>query len=157
MVGASDKVELCNGKEFQYDKTFYKENKYILNKLFNNQTQEINDVIYSNGLNKIIKYIIEKVEKEYLLFANLIDSLKEMIDINNINDYSLEQKENIIRQLTKMLNCKSENANFKFLNANYSSAFGKKHGRIISNCKLINKSCTGVKEKINEFSDCCNN
>ncbi len=157
LVGASDTVELCNGKEFYYDKPFYKENKYILNRLFNNKEKDLNDTIYSVGLNNIIKYIISKIDKEYLLFNNLIDSLKEMIDLNDLDKYSLEQKENIIKQLTKMLNCKSDNANFKFLNSKFSSAFGKKHSRIISDCKIVNKSVTGIKENINELSDCCNN
>ncbi len=157
LVGASDNVELCNGKEFQYDKEFYKENKYALNKLFNNKNQELNDILYNNGLDNIIKYIINKISKEYLLFNNLIDTLKEMVNLDGLNEYTIEQKENIIKQLTKMLNCKSENANFKFLDSKFSSAFGKKNNRIISECKIINKSCSGVKEKINELSNCCNN
>ncbi len=151
LVGASDTIELCNGKEFQYEKEFYKENKYILNRLFNKKEKDVNEAIYNQGLNKIIIYIINKVEKEYKLFNNLVSSLKEMVDCNNLNKYSIEQKENIIKQLTKMLNCKSDNANFKFLNSKYSSAFGKKNSRIVNSCKVINQSCTGIKENINEF------
>lgn len=151
LVGASNNVELCNGKEFQYDKEFYKENKYVLNEIFNSQKRGLNPTIYNEGLNKIIIYIINKIEKEYKLFANLIGELKTMIDCSNLDVYSVEEKENIIKQLTKMLNCKSDNANFKFLDSKFSSAFGKKNNRIISKCKLINKSVTGIKESYYEF------
>ena len=151
LVGASNTVELCNGKEFQYDKIFYKENKYVLNKLFNDKNYNMSQITYNTGLNRVIVYIINKIEKEYKLFANLVDELKTMIDCSDLNKYSIEEKENIIKQLTKMLNCKSENANFKFLSSNYSIAFGKKNGRIISNCKIINKSSTGIKGSYYEF------
>ena len=151
LVGASDTVELCNGKEFQYDKKFYKENKYILNKLFNDKNYNISQANYNDGLNKIISYIINRIEKEYKLFSNLVGELKTMVDCNNLDRYSIEEKENIIKQLTKMLNCKSKNANFKFLNTKFSSAFGKKDNRIITNCKVITKSITGIKESFYEL------
>lgn len=151
LVGSSETVELCNGKEFQYDRKFYKENKYALNKLFNNKKIKLNDVVYNNSLSKIIIYIIDKIEEEYQLFNNLISTLNNMIDCENLDKYTIEEKENIIKQLTKMLNCKSENANFKFLDMSFSSAFGKKNSRIIFHCKIINKSVTGIKESIYEL------
>ena len=151
LVGASNTVELCNGKEFQYDRSFYKENKHILNQIFNSKKRQLNQIIYNEGLNQIIIYIINKIEKEYKLFANLVDELKIMIDCKDLNKYSIEEKENIVKQLTKMLNCKSDNANFKFLSSNFSIAFGKKNGRSISNCKIINKSVTGIKESYYEL------
>lgn len=151
LVGASNTVELCNGKEFQYDRSFYKENKYILNQIFNSKKRQLNQIIYNEGLNQIIIYIINKIEKEYKLFANLVVELKTMVDCKDLNKYSIEEKENIVKQLTKMLNCKSDNANFKFLSSNFSIAFGKKNGRSISNCKIINKSVTGIKESYYEL------
>ena len=70
-----------------------------------------------------------------------------MINYDNIESNSVENKENIIKQLTKLLNCKSDNANFKFLNNKFSSAFGKKNGRTIEKFSLINLSVSGIYQK----------
>ena len=147
LVGASDTVEVCNAQEFNYDKEFFKYHKLALQKLFNNKNLEINDNIYSNMLDEIIKYIVDKIEKQYKLFGNLIFELKMMINYDNIESNNVENKENIIKQLTKLLNCKSDNANFKFLNNKFSSAFGKKHGRTIEKFSLINLSASGIYQK----------
>lgn len=147
LVGASDTVEVCNAQEFNYDKEFFKYHKLALQKLFNNKNLKINDNIYSNMLDEIIKYIVDKIEKQYKLFENLIFELKIMINYDNIESNSVENKENIIKQLTKLLNCKSDNANFKFLNNKFSSAFGKKNGRTIEKFSLINLSVSGIYQK----------
>lgn len=147
LVGASDTVEVCNAQEFNYDKEFFKYHKLALQKLFNNKNLEINDNIYSNMLDEIIKYIVDKIEKQYKLFGNLIFELKIMINYDNIESNSVENKENIIKQLTKLLNCKSDNANFKFLNNKFSSAFGKKNSRTIEKFSLINLSVSGIYQK----------
>lgn len=151
LVGASDYVEICNAKEFNYDKDFYKENKYILNKIFNNKNEEINEEVYNNGLNKIIIYIVDKMEREYKLYSNFIGELKDIVKYSSLDSLSIEDKENIIIQLTKLLNCKSDNANFKFLDNSYSSSFGRKHRKVISNFKLINVSTTGIRKSEHEF------
>ena len=147
LVGASDTVEVCNAEEFNYDKEFFKYHKLALQKLFNNKNLEINDNIYSNMLDEIIKYIVDKIERQYKLFENLIFELKMMINYDNIESNNVENKENIIKQLTKLLNCKSDNANFKFLNNKFSSAFGKKNGRTIEKFRLINLSVSGIYQK----------
>lgn len=147
LVGASDKVEVCNALEFNYDKEFYKNHKFALQKLFNNNKLEINDEIYSDKLGEIIKYIVDKIDSKYKLFSNLTLELKNIVRYNNINENTIENKEKIIKELSKLLNCKSDNANFKFLNNNFSSAFGKKHSRIIEKSKLINLSTSGVYQK----------
>lgn len=147
LVGASDRVEVCNAIEFNYDKEFYKEHKYALQKLFNNAKLETDNDIYSRDLNEIIKYIITKIESKYKLFTNLIEELKNIVNYENFDENSIEGKEKIIKELTKLLNCKSDNANFKFLNSSYSSAFGKKCNRTIENCNLINLSTTGIYQK----------
>lgn len=147
LVGASDKVEVCNALEFNYDKEFYKNHKFALQKLFNNNKLEINDEIYSDKLGEIIKYIVNKIDSKYKLFSNLTLELKSIVRYNNINENTIENKEKIIKELSKLLNCKSDNANFKFLNNNFSSAFGKKHSRIIEKSKLINLSTSGVYQK----------
>ena len=153
LVGASDKVEVCNALEFNYDKDFYKKHKYALNKLFNDKKYEIDDIIYSKQLDEIIKYIVDKMNSKYVLFNNLITELKKMINYENIASNDIEQKEGIIKQLTKLLNCKSNNANFKFLNNSYSMSFGRKDHKIISNLKLINSSSTGIYTKTTNIGD----
>jgi len=157
LVGASNKVEVCNAKEFHYHKNFYKSHKHILNKVFNNNKIEIDETVYDNGLDDVIKYIINKIEQEYVLFDNLISELKNIVQYDDMEVLSIEDKENIIIQLTKLLNCKSENANFKLLNSSYSSAFGRKHNKIIDNASVLSLSVTGIKENDYELSDSSNN
>ena len=57
----------------------------------------------------------------------------------------------IIIQLLNLLKFNSVNANFKFLGQKYSSAFGKKNGRIIEHATIISKSVTGIRESRYEF------
>lgn len=147
LVGATNTVEVCNAQEFNYDKEFYRKHKFAFQKLFNNKNIEIDGILYSNMLDEIIKYIVNKMETQYKLFDNLIVELKSMINYDNIEFNNIENKENIIKQLTKLLNCKSDTANLKFLSDKYSQAFGKKHGRTIENCTLINLSATGIYKK----------
>ena len=147
LVGASSRVEVCNAIEFNYDKEFYKGHKCALQKLFNNNKLEIDNDIYSKKLNEIIKYIVNKMENKYKLFSNLIEELKNIVNYENIDENSIEDKEKIIKELTKLLNCKSDNANFKFLNSKYSSIFGRKNEKTIQICNLINLSTTGVYQK----------
>lgn len=151
LVGASNTVEVCNAKEFKYDKTHFKEYKYSLNRLFNKKEKSVDDIKYNKDLTDIIKYIVNKMETEYKLFDNLIPELKEIISYDNLEQNTLKEKEKIIIELTKLLNCRSENANFKFLNAKYSSAFGKKNNRIIQYGIVINRSTTGLKENCKEL------
>lgn len=150
LIGASDRVEVCNALEFKYDKEFMKENKYALNKLFNKKS---NDMLidYEKKLDNIITYIVKSIDNNYVLFSNLILELKQLINYDDYSIFTIEEKEKIVKELTKLLNCKSDNANFKFLNEKYSSAFGKKHNRIIDSMKISNKSYTGLKESTYEF------
>ena len=150
LVGASNKVEVCNGKEFHFDSKTMKKVKYSLRTLFN-KTKPSNIEKYEKDLEYIIKYIVNTIEKEFLLYKNLISELKEMIQFNNLSLLSLEDKEKIIIELFKLLKCDSGNANFKFLNSKFSSAFGKKNDRTISHAKVHNKSVTGIRDKTYEF------
>ena len=151
LVGASDTVEVCNAKEFHYDKPFYIKYKYALHQLFHCPKQKLDEREYNESLNKIIRYIIEKISTEYVLYQNLVSDLKRMSQYDDLDVNSTEKKEQIIKELTKLLNCNSENANFKFLDKSYSSAFGKKNGRIVIQGIVINKSVTGIKERQYEF------
>lgn len=147
LVGASSKVEVCNAVEFNYDKEFYKEHKYALQKVFNNNKLEINEETYSKKLNEIIIYIIDKISNKYKLFSSSIQNLKDIVKYDNINENTIEEKEKIIKELTNLLNCRSDNANFKFLNNSYSSSFGRKHEKTIKKCSLINYSTSGIYHK----------
>lgn len=150
LVGASDKVEVCNAKQFKYSKEFMKKYKYTFNVLFNKAKCD-DEENYSNSLDEIITYMVDKIEKDYVLFDNLVEELKEIVSYKDYSSFNIQEKENIIKQLTLLLNCRSDNANFKFLNDKYSSVFGRKHSRTIENCEISNLSVTGLKESKYEF------
>lgn len=164
LVGATDKVEVCNAKEFIIDAKHLNKWKYTLSKLLNNQkfysdalAQKLNiseneiDNKYSENLSEIILYIVEKVKKEYKLYENLIPNMEEMFKTNHINTLETSEKEIIIKQMFNLLKPNSLTANLKQLNSKYSMAFGKKNDRTISHMKIINKSVTGIYEVENEF------
>lgn len=150
LVGATDKVEVCNAIEFNFDKNFMKEHKYALKKLYDNKYKlDIED--YERKLEEIITYIVDKVENKYKLYDNLVDELKNIVNYKNYSELNLEEKENIIKQLMNLLKCNSTNANFKFLNSKYSSVFGRKHSKTINHATIISKSVTGIRESKYEF------
>ncbi len=151
LVGASNYVEVVNGKEFKFNKDDMIRYKHSLNRLFNDRKQEIDVVKYNDDLVNIIEYIIEEIDGKYSLYKSLIPELKEMIGYNDLTNLSEEEKENTIIELMKLLKCNSQNANFKFLSPNFSSAFGKKNGRTIENCIIYNKSKTGIRCIKNEL------
>lgn len=151
LTGASDTVEVCNAKEFHFSKEFMIQHKDALHRLFHQKKNAVDDETYECHLTDIIIYIVKKIEKEYQLYQNLILDLKKMIHFSDLSLLSLAQKETVIIELMRLLKCSSENANFKFLNEKYSSAFGKKNGRIISNTTVITKSVTGIKENTYEL------
>ena len=149
LVGASNRVEVINAKEFKFEKEFFIKYKNTLNKLFNNHRVEVEN--YDNNLSEIIRYIVNKIENEYVLYNNLVPELKSMINYANLDINSTENKEKIIIELLKLLKCNSANANFKFLNDKNSSAFGKKNDRTIENVIVKSNSYTGIWSKYNEF------
>ncbi len=150
LVGASDYVEVCNAIEFNFDKKFMKIHKYALKKLYDKKyTKEVDD--YEHSLDNIITYIVDKMESKYCLYSNLIGDLKDMVNYKNYENFDIETKENIIKQLFNLLKFNSTTANFKFLNPKYSTAFGKKHGRTIEHATIISKSVTGIRESKYEF------
>lgn len=150
LVGASDYVEVCNAIEFNFDKSFMKPHKYALKKIYDSKyTKEIDN--YEQSLDEIITYIVDKMESKYRLYNNLIDELKEIVDYKNYENFDLETKKNIIKQLFILLKFNSKNANLKILNKKYSSAFGKKNDRSIEHATIISKSVTGIRESRYEF------
>ena len=149
LVGATDKVEVCNAKEFNIDKKHMIKWKLTLVRLFNGKKEIIDNATYNENLEEIIEYIVSKIEKEYILYQNLLDQMKEMFKINSTEKLNPEDKEKVILEMFKLLKCNSACANFKFLNE--SIAFGKKNGRIINDGIIINQSATGLWENYYEF------
>jgi len=151
LVGATDKVEVCNAKEFYFSKEKMKEWKHTLNKLLNKEEslkENDNENKYEEDLENIIKYIVSKMEKEYKLYSELVEKLKNMI-INKIDKFSLEEKKRIILELFHLLKVNSTTANFKFLQE--ASAFGRMNNKTIRSGKLVNNSITGLRKNIHEF------
>ena len=149
LVGATDTVEVCNGKEFQIDKSNMQKWKYTLRRIFDSKTKSsIDDVSYSTQLNEIIHYIVDKVEKEYKLYQDLIPKMKEYFCYNDQEKLTIEEREKVIIEMLKLLKLNSSTANLKFLDSSYSMAFGKKNDRIIEQPKIINQSVTGLYRRI---------
>ncbi len=148
LVGSSDTVELCNAKEFQLTKAESLEYKYMLNRLLNHRKRIIDDVTYTQKLKDFLKLLIAKIEKEYLLYQNLVSEMKELF-FPVIEEAKIETMENVIIQMLYLLKCNSTCANLKFLGA--STAFGKKNHRIIENATIIHQSVTGIRERRYEF------
>ena len=151
LVGATDKVEVCNAIEFKIDKQKQIKWKYTLNRLFNNKTKCIETTLYNEQLNELFIYIINKIENEYKLYSNLLPELKKYVNVDSLNNISIVDKEKALLELFKLLKFNSACANLKILDSQASSAFGKKHSRIISNAIVINTSVTGLKERKYEF------
>lgn len=149
-VTANAKVEICNAKQFIIDKEHMKMWKNSLNRLLNKKNySQSDDVLYESQLVDIIKYIVEKIEKEYLLFSDSLNEMKKLFCIDNIDSLSLEKKETIIRETLILLKCNSTAANYSLLGG--SSRFGRKNQNNITHAKLIFKSTTGIWEKKSEF------
>jgi CRISPR-associated endonuclease Csn1 len=152
LVGATDCVEVCNAIEFKIEKEDAIKWKHTLNRLFNKKkNKDLTEEFYTSNLSEIIKYIYNKVINDYKLYSNLKENLKKYLCIESLEILPIETKEQIIIEILKLLKCNSANANFKFLNEKYSSAFGKKNDRIIEHAKIITKSVTGIKEHYYEF------
>ena len=151
LVGATAKVEVCNCTQFNISKENQIKWKYALNRLFNCNKDLIDDELYNNYLDEIIDYVIEKIEKEYKLYSNLVNELKGYLNKDMLNEISIEIKEKTLLELFKLLKFNSACANLKLLNSQASIAFGKKHGRTIEHATIINKSVTGLRTRRYEF------
>ena len=120
-------------------------------KIISSEIDSIN-LLIDKGINVYCKIVVFP-NLDLKLFENLITDLKDIVNYENISYNDIETKENIIKQLTKLLNCKSECANFKFINNSYSMAFGKKNDRTITTFKLNNISVTGIYNKQTNIGD----
>ena len=147
LVGATERgVEIINAKQFKFGKQFLATHKETLNKLFNNKKISTDEKAYSQQLDEIISYLVDKIDREYVNFKILNDRLKEWIQLL---DNNLENKEQFIIEILKTMKCASMYGNFKFINQ--TSEFGRKKDKNISSCKICNNSYTGIWSKYNEF------
>ncbi|MCI9585036.1 MAG: type II CRISPR RNA-guided endonuclease Cas9 [Bacilli bacterium] len=150
--GATDKVEVCNAKEFIIDKEHLKEWKYSLNRVLNNkETDKITEEVYNKQLSEIVIYIVDKIESEYKLYNDLVPNMKNNFMIDRIDTLTVHEKEIIIVQMLRLLKFNRETANLKEFNNELSSAFGKKEKRIIEHGKIIYNSVTGLYGDTYEF------
>jgi CRISPR-associated endonuclease Csn1 len=152
LVGATSRVEVCNAKEFIIDKKHLYDWRYTLNKVLNGKnTNKITPMEYDNQLSQIVIYIVEKIEKEYKLYENLLEQMKINFKINNIENLSTKEKEIIIVQMLNLLKFNSENANLKEIDSKLSSTFGRKAERTIEHGIIIYQSVTGLRKDTYEF------
>ncbi len=151
LVGATDKVEVCNAKEFNIEREYQIKWKNTLNRLFNQKEKGIEDLPYNNQLTEMINYVIDKIEKEYKLYFNLIPELRSYINQNTIENMDIETKEKTLLELFKLLKCNSQTANLKHLNEKASARFGRIKGKKISNATIIKKSPCGIRVYKDEF------
>lgn len=143
-------VEVCNAKQFIIDKKHLIEWKYVLNRLFNKKEKDfLTDDLYSEKLDDVMQYIIEKIDKEYLLYKDNIVEIKKIFGKDNFHNFSILDKEKAILETFKLLKCDRLTANYKIFNNKES--FARKNSKTISNVKLISKSVTGLWEHENEF------
>lgn len=147
LAGATDKVEVWNAKEFKIEKQYQIRWKYTLNRLFNKK-KCIEDNFYNTQLNELIEYIITKIEKQYPLYKDFIPKLKNYLDIENI---SMELKEQTLLELFKMTKFSSLTANLKVLNPSAPDRLGRIKDKTIEHAIIVNKSVTGLMEYRNEF------
>lgn len=153
LVGASDKIEVCNALEFHIKRKDMEKWKYALNRLLNNKGK-IDDVVYETQLEEIIEYILGQINKEYKLYQNLCETLNDRFQSDMLDELSLEEKEKIIRAMFRLLKCDSRTADLKFLEyggKNMSGSFGRKNELTIEHAKIYYQSVTGLKDYYYEF------
>lgn len=151
LVGATDRVEVCNGTEFHIPKGLMQKWQNTFIRLFKNKPKIIDDNTYNIELIEIIEYIKYNIKKNYKLYSNLLDQINDMFSTDVLSRIESDKKEKIIIEMLKLLKIDSQNANLKFLNNKYSMAFGKKNDRTIPTAIIINKSVTGIWENKDEF------
>ena len=164
IVGASDKIEVCNALEFNIDKEHQIKWKYTLHKILNNnsldkiisiaKSKDINytEDMYREQVDEIVQYIINKMESKYLLYKNLVPRLKSVLN-EKYKNLSTEDKEKLIKELLNLLKFNSKNANLKFLDNSFGDNVGRANGLTISDATIINKSITGIRSSNHELQD----
>ena len=142
--GSKDKVEICNAKEFRIDKSHMQKWQQTFIRLFYDKNV-IEDSLYDKELDEIIDYIISKVEKEYVLYQNLVPKMNDKFK----RSLTIELKEKIITEMFKLLKNNSVTANLKFLGE--SSEFGRASSKNIDYFTLVNYSSTGLYYKVESW------
>ena len=130
--------ELANAIQLKINKEQMKRWKYAFEYLLNNKKIYIDEA--QKHVDEIYEFLINI--KLYPLFQNYIEKIKNELDFNK---YSLEEKKKIIKELLKMYQCNSVNANLKEFGL--GDRIGRLSGINITNTTLISKSITGIREK----------
>lgn len=138
-------IELQNATELKIPKEKMIKWKFSLNILLNKKKKELTEK-YEEHLKEIFQFIIVEMEKNYKMFEKERKEISEKIIFSNL---SIEEKEDVIKQLFKMLRCDGVNANLKKYNLN--ERCGRLKGKKIEHGVIISKSVTGIKEKKYEF------
>lgn len=150
IVGLGSRTELKSAKQLHINKNDMKDFSDSLNILLNkNKYNFENEDLYKkylNDLDNIIKYLINKIIKEYLFYGKSLEQIKIF---ENNSSYSKEEKEDIIKELLKITKVQGKVLNLKKFGL--SDRWARTDGKTISNMKLINKSVTGFWEKEDEF------
>lgn len=138
-------VELQNAVELKLPKEKQIKWKYTFCRLLKNRENLKKDEEYEKELVEIFEFLLNKINECYPIFK------KELIKLStlNIQSFTVMEKENIIKQIFRMLRCNGENANLK--SSGFSDRVGRINGKTIKNGKIITKSVTGIKEKYYEF------
>jgi len=143
ITGAS--IELQNAVELKIPKEKQIKWKHTFCRLLNDRKNLKNELEYEVELIEIFEFLLNKIKKCYPIFENELMKLSTV----DIQSFTLIEKENIIKQIFRMLRCNGENANLK--SYGFSERFGRISGKTIKNGKIITKSVTGIKEKYYEF------
>ena len=131
--------ELCNAKQLKIEKSKMKQwmtsFEYILhgNKNFEEDGKKYIDQIFS--------YLFNQKEK-FPLFYKELQLIEETVKENN---FDIEEKVNIIKEIFKILHCNSSRANLKVYGL--KDSMGRLSGFNITEEQFINKSISGVKER----------
>lgn len=134
--------ELSNARQLKIHKELLKKWKYALAYILNNNKKYEQDVIiYADD---IYNYLVNV--EGYSLFKNATDKIKNTIVFSSL---SLPEKQKIIKELFKLYQCKSVNANLS--DFKLSSSLGRLNACNITNGEIISKSITGKKESGYEF------
>lgn len=149
---ASEGCELANAYELKIPKDKLMKWKYTLNKVINNIDIPIIENIpilseeeYRNELIEILNYLYEE-KKNYPLFENSINKIKNKLNINNLSEEELAK---IINQILIIYKCNSVNANLKEFDL--GDRIGRLNEKNITSGVIIYKSVTGIKEYRYEF------
>lgn len=137
----SNNCAISNAQQLKISVADYKKWKYALEYILHENKKYLDyALIY---IDAIYNFLINRTD--YPLYNNCLSKIKEVI---NFNTLSLELKVKVIKEMFKLFQCNSVNANLS------DFKLGDRIGRLSSNITegtIISKSTTGIKENKYEF------